>query len=373
MSSEDVYDNILSEMIEDQIYEEEMEQIIWLTESNRAPSPIYSDTEQENTNNNEEENDEQSTPIQSETNETQNEESASTPSTPPTQLNEQCCVCYSNVEPFNTVKTPCSHYYCNACFFRWIATKPNCAMCRASLVSLTNFLDYRDSSRELNDTQRIITELTKILSKKVYKHNKLIELIKQKRNIYNSMLIDSNMIQYNKGMLAALEPNVSKFYYELRTTPNNSHWTRGFMDGIRERMIKTSFDYPKNSFSEEGFVLSSMKNMGPEFFRKLANDVVEVRKYKRSQFLRIRKRDFPSGEEESSLNSLTDAFNNLNLNTNNNNSENDSTSTPTEIPTEIPTLFPPTSETSIENPAETSSETPTIPETVEPIFVFGRN
>ena len=48
---------------------------------------------------------------------------------------KSCSVCYCELEVVNSVVTPCNHFYCNTCFFRWLGQKETCAMCRKVLLS----------------------------------------------------------------------------------------------------------------------------------------------------------------------------------------------------------------------------------------------
>ena len=44
-----------------------------------------------------------------------------------------CNICYSDLSN-NMVQTPCNHYYCSSCFFKWMRESQTCPDCRKLLV-----------------------------------------------------------------------------------------------------------------------------------------------------------------------------------------------------------------------------------------------
>lgn len=45
----------------------------------------------------------------------------------------ECNICYKSLTN-NMVRTPCKHYYCSDCFFRWMRESQTCPNCRKLLV-----------------------------------------------------------------------------------------------------------------------------------------------------------------------------------------------------------------------------------------------
>ena len=45
----------------------------------------------------------------------------------------ECNICYKSVTN-DMVRTPCNHYYCSDCFFRWMRESQTCPNCRKILV-----------------------------------------------------------------------------------------------------------------------------------------------------------------------------------------------------------------------------------------------
>ena len=50
-------------------------------------------------------------------------------------MDEKCCVCYDVLNLENSVVTPCNHFFCSGCFFRWLQTKDTCPMCRYDIIN----------------------------------------------------------------------------------------------------------------------------------------------------------------------------------------------------------------------------------------------
>jgi len=65
-------------------------------------------------------------------------------------MEEKCSVCYDKLKIENSVITPCNHFFCSNCFFRWLRTKNTCPMCRLDLINRDNVrLNINTYSREL--------------------------------------------------------------------------------------------------------------------------------------------------------------------------------------------------------------------------------
>ena len=54
------------------------------------------------------------------------------PGPPPIEENS-CNICYCDLSD-NMVRTPCNHYYCSSCFFKWMRESQTCPNCRKLLV-----------------------------------------------------------------------------------------------------------------------------------------------------------------------------------------------------------------------------------------------
>tara|TARA_Y100001970_G_C14249921_1_gene871058 strand:+ start:1569 stop:2042 length:474 start_codon:yes stop_codon:yes gene_type:complete len=48
---------------------------------------------------------------------------------------KKCSICYEKLILENSMVTPCKHFFCSKCFFRWIKTKNTCPMCRQDLIN----------------------------------------------------------------------------------------------------------------------------------------------------------------------------------------------------------------------------------------------
>lgn len=65
-------------------------------------------------------------------------------------MEEKCSVCYEELKLENSVKTPCNHFFCSNCFFRWLRTKNTCPMCRLDFINRNDIrIEINTYSREL--------------------------------------------------------------------------------------------------------------------------------------------------------------------------------------------------------------------------------
>jgi len=100
------------------------------------------------------------------------------------EKDQMCSVCYIKLEVKNSVITPCNHFFCSVCFFRWLLTNNNCPMCRAEIfnreVTDENLSKYsRDMLSLLIKGENIVKKNIKIFNnnKKLLEENeKLKEL-----------------------------------------------------------------------------------------------------------------------------------------------------------------------------------------------------
>ena len=77
---------------------------------------------------------------------------------------KSCTVCYNELNVLNMSVTPCGHYYCSDCLFRWMNEKNTCAMCRQELyvpkIDMTTLRrDTRRAVRYHSNLQRRILDL----------------------------------------------------------------------------------------------------------------------------------------------------------------------------------------------------------------------
>ncbi len=77
---------------------------------------------------------------------------------------KSCSVCYNELNVLNMSVTPCGHYYCSSCLFRWMNEKNTCAMCRQELyvpkIDMTTLRrDTRRAVRYHSNLQRRILDM----------------------------------------------------------------------------------------------------------------------------------------------------------------------------------------------------------------------
>jgi len=92
---------------------------------------------------------------------------------------QECGICYTDLNDKNTVITPCNHAYCSTCFFKWLGRKETCALCRKVLLSDTmveeRLTDLQDVQTELMENYRCLRVLKKNIKKKKCKKNNLTD------------------------------------------------------------------------------------------------------------------------------------------------------------------------------------------------------
>lgn len=95
-----------------------------------------------------------------------------------------CCVCYNDLHSLNMSITPCGHYYCSTCLFRWMNQNNSCAMCRQVLYKPTIDINHLDRStrravRYHSRLQRRILDLENNKQKLQYEEAKIVESANQ--------------------------------------------------------------------------------------------------------------------------------------------------------------------------------------------------
>ena len=85
--------------------------------------------------------------------ETPTEPVAETPTEPVAETRE-CVVCYKKALIDDVVSTPCNHYYCKGCFFKWLKESNTCAYCRNPFTEYTNWeYSYEEENEELEEAK----------------------------------------------------------------------------------------------------------------------------------------------------------------------------------------------------------------------------
>tara|TARA_Y100000589_G_C27143091_1_gene625602 strand:- start:1087 stop:1578 length:492 start_codon:yes stop_codon:yes gene_type:complete len=128
------------------------------------------------------------------------------------ESNESCNVCYIKLEVSNSIITPCNHYFCSKCFFRWLLINNTCPMCRAKLtnrdvesyeirkyssdllnllikgeeISITTMELIDDLKKKEKEKEKIEKEIEN-LNKKETEKLKLLSIISNKTNYYNEI------------------------------------------------------------------------------------------------------------------------------------------------------------------------------------------
>ena len=136
-----------------------------------------------------------------------------------TSIGEQeCAICYTDLNNKNTVITTCNHAYCTACFFNWLGRKETCALCRKVLLSDTmveeRLTDLQDVQSELMENYRCLRVLKKNVKEKKRKKKNLTDdvnslinrqirmrsLLSQTRSICRETLAHSRLLKQAMGL-----------------------------------------------------------------------------------------------------------------------------------------------------------------------------
>ena len=108
---------------------------------------------------------------------------------------KKCSICYEDLILENSLITPCNHFFCSKCFFRWIRTNNSCPMCRQDLINQERIylptysselidLISKGENIKINNMQ-IINENRKLLRDKQI----LINEISQDKELEKNLLV----------------------------------------------------------------------------------------------------------------------------------------------------------------------------------------
>jgi hypothetical protein len=112
-------------------------------------------------------------------------------------MEEKCSVCYEELTLENSVVTPCNHFFCSSCFFRWLQTKDTCPMCRYNTINRNNARENISSySRDLLQLMirgEEITQKNIVIIKEnrdlLRKQEKIVDQITESQELEKKMII----------------------------------------------------------------------------------------------------------------------------------------------------------------------------------------
>ena len=112
-------------------------------------------------------------------------------------LSDDCPICLKTINIKEGVRTPCNHFFCSYCFFKWVYSNKKCPLCRKQLIR-----DLLDSERETlewlkenqNYAQEELLELT-------HKNNILDSILKKKKEKMIKKKTEFNKLNINYNQL----------------------------------------------------------------------------------------------------------------------------------------------------------------------------
>ena len=102
-------------------------------------------------------------------------------------MSENCNICYIELEVNNSAKTPCDHFFCSKCLFRWLLTNNSCPMCRRKLMN-SNVLE-EDLTLYSQDILNVLGKGEELAEKNLGLINELKTLKKKKDTIMDEIKI----------------------------------------------------------------------------------------------------------------------------------------------------------------------------------------
>lgn len=118
---------------------------------------------------------------------------------------KKCSICYEILLLENSLITPCKHFFCSKCFFRWIRTNNSCPMCRQDLVNQDRIYLPSYSS-----------ELIELISRGENIKIKNMEIINENRKLLRDKQILINEISQDKELEKNLLVILSKGSEQLK-------------------------------------------------------------------------------------------------------------------------------------------------------------
>ena len=95
---------------------------------------------------------------------------------------KDCSICYKSLDNTNMIITPCSHSFCNECFFKWLGRKESCAMCRRTLLTNEQVEEREHLLDEINEDVAREFSILNQTRHKLKKKKKHMEKVETKTN-----------------------------------------------------------------------------------------------------------------------------------------------------------------------------------------------
>ena len=164
--------------------------------------------------------------------------------------NDECGICYTELDNKNTVVTKCNHMFCTECFFKWLSRKETCALCRYVLLS-----DAKVEERE-SELQDIHSELTNnyiylgVLKKNIKKReDNLKRLVNDSKSIMNRQIRMRHLLEQTRITCDNL---LSQSLIIKETIKNQNNSVRMLKEYKKEWINISTFDIKQPIVETEG-------------------------------------------------------------------------------------------------------------------------
>ena len=87
-----------------------------------------------------------------------------------------CTICLKEIDIQKSVLTPCNHYFCSHCFFRWIYRAKTCPICRRILIAEANSEEKEEMAFLTELSQREIQHINHLTEEREEKQQQISEL-----------------------------------------------------------------------------------------------------------------------------------------------------------------------------------------------------
>ena len=176
-----------------------------------------------------------------------------TPKETPEETNtRECVVCYKKAEIDDVVSTPCNHYYCKGCFFKWLKESNTCAYCRNPFTEYTNWeYSYEEENEELRTHRQLVKDNMKLVTKFYKKKQQLSDINKKLKDVNAevdkmnlSAIRRRELAEFNEGygdaIIGILDKNVLT---KVDSIDYKCHYKNGFCSGFKSRYGMTFLQY----------------------------------------------------------------------------------------------------------------------------------
>ena len=111
-----------------------------------------------------------------------------------TSLNNDCPICKNPLPSLRRVVTPCDHYFCTECFFKWIKEGKNCPLCRKTFIEDPEEEEAHNTLVAIN--QQIVTDYD--IMTHLRDNNSILTIQNMKLQESNGLLAQEKLIELQR-------------------------------------------------------------------------------------------------------------------------------------------------------------------------------